>query len=53
MNLYLQQLRSLSPLVTGAAFVPMMLAGAVFTPSPRTLPKGWARRCSSPAAWSR
>jgi DHA2 family methylenomycin A resistance protein-like MFS transporter len=32
MSLYLQQLRGLSPLVTGAAFVPMMLIGAAVTP---------------------
>ena len=32
MSLYLQQQRGLSPLVTGAAFLPMMLAGACLTP---------------------
>ncbi|MGY3317220.1 MFS transporter [Arthrobacter sp. TE12232] len=32
MSLYLQQERSLSPVETGAVFVPMMLAGAVLTP---------------------
>jgi len=32
MSLYLQQLRGLSPLATGAAFVPMMLIGAALTP---------------------
>jgi MFS transporter, DHA2 family, methylenomycin A resistance protein len=32
MSLYLQQLRGLSPLVTGVAFLPMMLVGAVLTP---------------------
>jgi EmrB/QacA subfamily drug resistance transporter len=32
MSLYLQQLRGLSPLGTGAAFLPMMLAGAALTP---------------------
>ncbi len=32
MSLYLQQLRGLSPLATGAAFLPMMLIGAVLTP---------------------
>jgi EmrB/QacA subfamily drug resistance transporter len=32
MSLYLQQLRSLSALATGAAFLPMMLSGAVLTP---------------------
>jgi EmrB/QacA subfamily drug resistance transporter len=36
MSLYLQGPRSLSPLVTGAAFLPMMLVGAALTPySPR------------------
>jgi EmrB/QacA subfamily drug resistance transporter len=36
MSLYLQGLRGLSPLVTGAAFLPMMLVGAALTPySPR------------------
>jgi EmrB/QacA subfamily drug resistance transporter len=32
MSLYFQQLRGLSSLVTGVAFVPMMLAGAFLTP---------------------
>jgi MFS transporter, DHA2 family, methylenomycin A resistance protein len=32
MSLYLQQLRGLSPLATGLAFLPMMLVGAVLTP---------------------
>ena len=32
MSLYLQGLRGLSPLVTGAAFLPMMLVGAALTP---------------------
>jgi MFS transporter, DHA2 family, methylenomycin A resistance protein len=32
MSLYLQQLRGLSPPATGAAFLPMMLIGAVVTP---------------------
>jgi MFS transporter, DHA2 family, methylenomycin A resistance protein len=32
MSLYLQQLRGLSPLATGLAFLPMMVIGAVFTP---------------------
>jgi MFS transporter, DHA2 family, methylenomycin A resistance protein len=32
MSLYLQQLRGLSPLGTGAAFVPMMLSSAALTP---------------------
>jgi MFS transporter, DHA2 family, methylenomycin A resistance protein len=32
MSLYLQQLRGLSPLVTGVAFLPMMLVGAILTP---------------------
>jgi MFS transporter, DHA2 family, methylenomycin A resistance protein len=32
MSLYLQQLRGLSALSTGIAFLPMMLAGAVLTP---------------------
>ena len=32
MSLYLQQLRGLSPLAIGAAFVPMMLVGAAVTP---------------------
>ena len=32
MSLYLQQLRALSSLVTGVAFLPMMLVGAVLTP---------------------
>jgi EmrB/QacA subfamily drug resistance transporter len=32
MSLYLQQERGLSPLVTGAAFLPMMLIGASLTP---------------------
>ena len=32
MSLYLQQLRGLSPLATGVAFLPMMLIGAVLTP---------------------
>jgi len=32
MSLYLQQLRGLSPLATGVAFLPMMLVGAVVTP---------------------
>jgi MFS transporter, DHA2 family, methylenomycin A resistance protein len=32
MSLYLQQLRGLSPLETGMAFLPMMLVGAVLTP---------------------
>jgi MFS transporter, DHA2 family, methylenomycin A resistance protein len=32
MSLYLQQLRGLSPLATGAAFLPMMLIGAALTP---------------------
>jgi MFS transporter, DHA2 family, methylenomycin A resistance protein len=32
MSLYLQQLRGLSPLGTGAAFLPMMLIGAALTP---------------------
>jgi EmrB/QacA subfamily drug resistance transporter len=32
MSLYLQQLRGLSPLGTGAAFLPMMLTGAALTP---------------------
>ncbi|MGH3177515.1 MAG: MFS transporter, partial [Streptosporangiaceae bacterium] len=40
MSLYLQGLRGLSPLVTGAAFLPMMLTGAALTPcSPRLA--GW------------
>ena len=32
MSLYLQQLRGLSSLVTGVAFLPMMLVGAALTP---------------------
>jgi EmrB/QacA subfamily drug resistance transporter len=32
MSLYLQQLRGLSPLDTGVAFLPMMLVGAALTP---------------------
>jgi DHA2 family methylenomycin A resistance protein-like MFS transporter len=32
MSLYLQEVRGLSPLATGAVFVPMMLVGAVVTP---------------------
>jgi DHA2 family methylenomycin A resistance protein-like MFS transporter len=32
MSLYLQQLRGLSSLVTGVAFLPMMLVGALLTP---------------------
>lgn len=32
MSLYLQQLRGLSPLATGLAFLPMMLVGAALTP---------------------
>jgi DHA2 family methylenomycin A resistance protein-like MFS transporter len=32
MSLYLQQLRGLSPVATGLAFLPMMLVGAVLTP---------------------
>ncbi len=32
MSLYLQQLRGLSPLATGGAFLPMMLIGVVLTP---------------------
>ncbi len=32
MSLYLQQLRGLSALATGVAFLPMMLIGAVLTP---------------------
>ena len=32
MSLYLQQLRGLSPLNTGVAFLPMMLIGALLTP---------------------
>jgi MFS family permease len=32
MSLYLQQVRGLSPLATGAVFLPMMLIGAVLTP---------------------
>lgn len=32
MSLYLQQLRGLSPLSTGVAFLPMMLSGAALTP---------------------
>jgi predicted MFS family arabinose efflux permease len=32
MSLYLQQVRGLSPLATGVAFLPMMLIGAVLTP---------------------
>jgi hypothetical protein len=32
MSLYLQQLRGLSSLATGAAFLPMMLVGALLTP---------------------
>jgi EmrB/QacA subfamily drug resistance transporter len=32
MSLYLQQLRGLSPLATGVAFLPMMLVGAALTP---------------------
>jgi len=32
MSLYLQQLRGLSPLAAGAAFLPMMLTGAALTP---------------------
>jgi MFS transporter, DHA2 family, methylenomycin A resistance protein len=32
MSLYLQQLRGLSPPVTGAVFLPMMLVGAALTP---------------------
>jgi MFS transporter, DHA2 family, methylenomycin A resistance protein len=32
MSLYLQQLRGLSPLATGMAFLPMMLVGAILTP---------------------
>jgi EmrB/QacA subfamily drug resistance transporter len=32
MSLYLQQLRGLSPLTTGLAFLPMMLVGAALTP---------------------
>ena len=32
MSLYLQQLRGLSPVATGLAFLPMMLVGALLTP---------------------
>jgi MFS transporter, DHA2 family, methylenomycin A resistance protein len=32
MSLYLQQLRDLSPLATGVAFLPMMMIGAALTP---------------------
>jgi MFS transporter, DHA2 family, methylenomycin A resistance protein len=32
MSLYLQQLRGLSPVATGIAFLPMMLVGAILTP---------------------
>src|SRR5207249_5678861 len=32
MSLYLQQLRGLSPLATGVAFLPMMVIGAALTP---------------------
>lgn len=32
MSLYLQQVRGLSPVATGAAFVPMMLVGLLLTP---------------------
>src|SRR5207248_6440042 len=32
MSLYLQQVRGLSPLATGAVFLPMMLIGAALTP---------------------
>jgi DHA2 family methylenomycin A resistance protein-like MFS transporter len=32
MSLYLQQIRGLTPLVTGVAFLPMMLVGLVLTP---------------------
>jgi len=44
MSLYLQQLRGLSPLGTGAAFLPMMLIGAALTPfSARSAEKTGAR----------
>jgi MFS transporter, DHA2 family, methylenomycin A resistance protein len=52
MSLYLQQLRGLSPLATGLAFLPMMLVGAALTPSAPASPNGWAPGCSSVAAWS-
>jgi hypothetical protein len=39
MSLYLQQLRGLSPLAIGAAFVPMMLVGAVVTPFSAASPR--------------
>ena len=32
MSLYLQEVRGLSPLATGAAFLPMMLIGVSLTP---------------------
>ena len=45
MSLYLQQLRGLSALGAGAAFLPMMLIGAALTPvSPRLAEKLGARR---------
>jgi hypothetical protein len=39
MSLYLQQLRGLSPLAIGAAFVLMMLVGAVVTPFSAASPR--------------
>ena len=52
MSLYLQQLRGLSPLATGLAFLPMMLVGAALTPFSARLAERWAPGCSSVAAWS-
>ncbi|GAA2145613.1 MFS transporter [Arthrobacter humicola] len=43
MSLYLQQERGLSPVETGAVFVPMMLAGAILTP----FIAGLSQRCGA------
>ena len=51
MSLYLQQVRGLSALAAGAAFVPMMLIGAALTPFSARLARGWAPGCRSSRAW--
>jgi MFS transporter, DHA2 family, methylenomycin A resistance protein len=52
MSLYLQQLRGLSPLGTGAVFLPMMLTGAALTPFSARIAESSEPGCSSPPAWS-
>lgn len=48
MSLYLQQVRGLSALATGAVFVPMMVIGMILTPmTPRIVEKVGARRLIS------